>query len=236
MTVSRSAQALPFGARGLAINLKAGTYSNISFTDSTITDSVYEGATVEVRGWPGDSPSYTAPNDATLNGLTMSGLTLKDNGGAGLTIANQVTITSTPSITNSRIVDNGRIAGPGVFGVPKDSLTPVNGIFATYPAPSATPPTPPAGIPVSAENNWFGCNTDPIAVPSCPGCTVPATNAIVDADPWLVAGRDRRRSRPTRPPAPATIDVAIKTNSDSNPAAPLTAGTAGQLRQRQPPL
>ena len=196
---------LPFGARGIAINLKDGVYSNINIEDSTIDSSVYEGITVEVRGWAGDSPTYTgAP--ASLAGLTMSGLTLTDNGGPGLTIANRNTISTTPTITGSRIAGNGFRAGPGVNGVPKDSNGPVDGVFPTFAAPT--------GIAVDAINNWWGCNDGPIA--GGPDCDT--TQAPVDGDPWLVA---ESSADPTLLlDGTANVSIQITENSDGATLAP----------------
>ena len=46
---------LPQGGRAFALNLKVGTYQNISVTNSEFTGSVNEGIGVEVRGFAGDS-------------------------------------------------------------------------------------------------------------------------------------------------------------------------------------
>ena len=200
---------LPFGARGIAINLKDGVYSNINIEDSTVHSSVYEGITIEVRGWTGDSGTYTAA-PASLAGLTLDGLTLTGNGGPGLTIANRNTISTTPTIVNSRITGNGFLAGPGVNGVAKDGNGPVDGVFPTFAAPT--------GIAVDAINNWWGCNEGPTA--GGPDCDT--TQAPADGDPWLIADAT---SGPLAFPGSVPIDVTINTNSDNNAAGPAPAGT-----------
>ena len=54
-----------YNRRGVQLNLKNGDYENITFTDSTISNGLFEGLTITPRGYSGDSGSYT-PSPATL--------------------------------------------------------------------------------------------------------------------------------------------------------------------------
>ena len=92
------------GGAAAADNLKDGDYEDIAVTNSTFANSTHEGLGLEVRGYPGDSVTYTN-NPATLDSFAATGNTVIDNGGPGFTLNNRPTI---DSIT----VEGNRIAAP----------------------------------------------------------------------------------------------------------------------------
>ena len=176
-----------------------------------------EGIAVQVRGYVGDSGSYT-PYPATLSGLSITGSTITGNGGPGITLDNRETILDAIEINSNRIVGNGLLQGPGTPGG-LDSNAPVNGIYAWATPGGGPAPFYPA---VDAENNWFGCKTDPQLVPACtPNLGVPAVNSNVDSDPWLVLTAD-----PTSPTLPldGSVDIDALIDTNSGPSAPLATG------------
>ena len=195
---------LPAGGRAVVINLKAGAGENIEIADSTFTGSVNEGILVQARGWAGDSGTYVAA-PASLDGFELRDSTVTGNGGPGVIVNNQSTLTGV-SIHNNRIVGNGT-AG---FNV----TAPVNGVFARN-TEGGAPPVPTA-------ENWFACNESPAAG------TCAAVNAPVQAPTWLVLGVDT--SFETLGVGEQTAVVAaIESSAGGDPLTPLPGSPEAQF-------
>jgi hypothetical protein len=155
---------------GVDINLKAGTYQNISFTNSTFTNNslgqAKEGVAVTVKARD-DGATYGA-FPATLDNVLITNSTFTGNE-RGIRLGEPGKLNAGPTnvvINFNRILGNEQTY-TGTDGSAYGGL--VNQSVAA----------------VSAENNWFGCNAGPGAT----GCDVVAVGTdagAVDADPWIV--------------------------------------------------
>ncbi len=167
ITVNNSGTGGPTNHRaGMDINLKYGNYSNIQITNSTISnngtgDDNGGGILIKARS----TGSY-AGNPATLDDVTLSGLTVTGNGGgtyaAGIRIGeSNNSFTGFDAGPTNVVISNSAFSGNSAHGVR-------NATLATT---------------VLAESNWWGNSSGPNA-PTNPSGTGDAVSIRVDYSPW----------------------------------------------------
>ena len=146
---------------------------NIGYGTLNVTNSTFTGNSVVFPGAGtsnGGALAFTGqggctPFNATINNNTFTGNTADGLGGA--ISANNSPNVSIPQIHFNRIVNNTSAAGASSSGLH----------FAE------------SSGSVNAENNWWGCNTNPVNLASTAPCNQAggdvAGGGSLDADPWL---------------------------------------------------
>ncbi len=150
---------------GMDINLKAGTYQNLIFTNLTVTNNGLGGAKEGVgMGLKARSDGATyGPFPATLDNVQIVGSTFTGNE-RGIRVGEPGK--SNPGPTNV-ILHHNRIYGNDQTYTGTDGSA-YGGLINQSTAA------------VTAENNWWGCNEGPA------GADCDPVFGLVDADPWVV--------------------------------------------------
>ncbi len=152
---------------GVDLNLKAGSYQNISFINPVVTNNALGGAqhgvglAVKAR----DDAGY-ATFPATLTNVTITGGNFAGNE-RGIRIGEPGKVNA--GITNVEIQFNRIFGNTKTYGGSDGSA--YGGLVNLSPAS------------VDAENNWWGCNEGP-TIDGSTECDIYAGTVIVD--PWLI--------------------------------------------------
>ncbi len=170
--------------------------------DVTVNDNLFDGGGFDAVSVSGGSSDVVIAGN-TIRGKARDGVRVRDPFGGGTNrgvrvIGNSITGSGQAGIhvlpgamLGSLVASGNRIAGNAGAGVVNEDSD-----------------------PLTAENNWWGCNTGPNTT-GCDATSTPGVGGPIDGNPWLVLGAGAAPGSIGTGGQLADVTASLRTNSDA---------------------